>query len=399
MNEMAKKNKMVITALLSAQLLILGGYIIQVFFPYGENPIVPRDILEVFLLPLICDAAALYFYFKNKESIGVRNACFASLMVFLAVAFYLQHNPLLYIIGFPIVITFGYYNNYKFTLVSCLSLLGLNVAAAVYDIITIPGHLDDNSVVMFQVVTHVFLLFTLPNSVKFIQHEHDANIKQEQQRADEIAEILDQSHKTTDLIKDVIRDTSGKVQELTETMVTFKERVASDALDAENSAVLAGRSRSDVIKSNEQVEKAIEAINNISAISNEIGNINNVINNISSQTNILALNASVEAVRAGNAGQSFAVVADQIRALSQRSALAASETDELVKRTFAAVKLGNEEIKTVADILNTVRKNSEQMEQLSKNISDSVHLQQNMVDSVRLITEHIEQYINNLSGN
>ena len=84
-----------------------------------------------------------------------------------------------------------------------------------------------------------------------------------------------------------------------------------------------------------------EAMRDISERSEKISQIVKTIEDIAFQTNLLALNAAVEAARAGEAGKGFAVVADEVRNLSQRSAQAARDTTELITGAVESVRRGN----------------------------------------------------------
>ena len=107
------------------------------------------------------------------------------------------------------------------------------------------------------------------------------------------------------------------------------------------------------------MENMREAMLKISSSSEDIGKIIKTIDDIAFQTNILALNASVEAARAGQHGKGFAVVADEVRNLARKSAEAASETALLIQRSFDQVSVGD---KIVQDTSTSIRKVAESAE-------------------------------------
>lgn len=81
-----------------------------------------------------------------------------------------------------------------------------------------------------------------------------------------------------------------------------------------------------------------EAMNSVLQVSSKISGILSTINTIADQTNLLALNAAIEAARAGEAGRGFAVVADEVRTLARKSSVSAGEIDKLVAETNQRVE-------------------------------------------------------------
>lgn len=87
----------------------------------------------------------------------------------------------------------------------------------------------------------------------------------------------------------------------------------------------------------EDTTKIVEMINELGQMSREIGNIVDLISSIASQTNLLALNAAIEAARAGQAGQGFSVVAEEIRVLAEQSSTAAENISQLISNIQESV--------------------------------------------------------------
>jgi methyl-accepting chemotaxis protein len=100
----------------------------------------------------------------------------------------------------------------------------------------------------------------------------------------------------------------------------------------------------------EQISKAVEVIRKLAADSENITSVLDVIRGVAEQTNLLALNAAIEAARAGEQGRGFAVVADEVRTLAQRT----QQSTEDIQRMIVTLQTG------VADIVSVMETGSEQ---------------------------------------
>ncbi|MDR1771742.1 MAG: methyl-accepting chemotaxis protein [Hungatella sp.] len=136
-------------------------------------------------------------------------------------------------------------------------------------------------------------------------------------------------------------------------------RKASDYVKQSGSRVSAG---------NRHMQSLHSAMEEVSLSSEKISGITKMIEDIAFQTNILALNASVEAARAGSGGQGFAVVAGEVRNLSAKSADAAKQTAKLIENTVKAVSEGKRQTDETAGILKEIADKSILVEQVMEEI-------------------------------
>jgi twitching motility protein PilJ len=208
-----------------------------------------------------------------------------------------------------------------------------------------------------------------------------------------------------------ITNTSSAVEELTVSMKQVSnnaEASAEAARRALDAAEQGNRSVRDTLEGMQRIRASVQAsakkIKSLGDRSLEISEIVNVINDITEQTNLLALNAAIEAARAGEAGRGFAVVADEVRKLAEHSRTATKDIAALIKAIQAetneavvvmedgtrevevGAKLADQAGKALDAISTVVRQSAELVQEISLASKQQVRGTEGVANAMQIIS-------------
>lgn len=151
------------------------------------------------------------------------------------------------------------------------------------------------------------------------------------QSASAVARYTDQAHHSTDQVSAAITEMTATVQEVASNAGGAADAAQHADHNAQQGLSIMGGTLDAINQLSQETNKAGNAMAQLEVDTNRIGSVLVVIKNVAEQTNLLALNAAIEAARAGEQGRGFAVVADEVRSLAKRTQDSTAEIQQIIE--------------------------------------------------------------------
>jgi len=190
--------------------------------------------------------------------------------------------------------------------------------------------------------------------------------------SDSSGQVASASEELSSTSQQLASANTEQASSLEETSATLEESSSMIKMNSENTkqaTQLAALTKTSADKGSSHMKEMINSMNEIKKSSDQVAKVIKVIDDIAFQTNILALNAAVEAARAGDAGMGFAVVAEEVRNLAQRSAQAAKDTAAMIETNIELSEKGVTVSQNVADSLSEITLQAKKVNELMDEIS------------------------------
>lgn len=191
---------------------------------------------------------------------------------------------------------------------------------------------------------------------------------------------------------------------------SFTQKMREDAMDSKETVSVASNSVQELLV---EVDEASNNVESMQKSTHQIAEVLKVIGAIAEQTNLLALNAAIEAARAGEQGRGFAVVADEVRALAAKTQNSTSEINDVIGtlelgvdtvvsamgRTKLSCHEAAENTQKVTQKIDNMNESITSLNELSSHIAGSADEQKSVSEEINKIMVHIQSIVGEISNN
>jgi methyl-accepting chemotaxis protein len=225
------------------------------------------------------------------------------------------------------------------------------------------------------------------NDLAAIAEESSATGEELSSGSESITKNVEDSNISIENTTSGIQEVSASAQSIAKLAQDLNEN-ATEAFNASNQGVKGIKEIVNAaIEATKQSKDTSKVVKIVEEKSQNIGEIVAKIDTIAEQTNLLALNAAIEAARAGEAGRGFAVVADEIRKLAEQSSKTTSEIENILKEIKEGVAKADKATDKTAEIVETVSKKANQVETEFESIINKIDKMNSMIENLTATSE------------
>ena len=206
--------------------------------------------------------------------------------------------------------------------------------------------------------------------------------------SNQVAAAAEQLSSSSQQLSQASAEQASSIEETSSTIQEASSMVQQNNSNTVQAAQLSEYTKEAAEKGNLEMGQMMNSMGEIIKSSDQIAKIIKVIDDIAFQTNILALNAAIEAARAGETGMGFAVVAEEVRNLAQRSAQAVKETAAIIENNKQLSRKGFTEAEKVHEALNDITTQAKKVNDLMEEVAAASKEQsQGIVQVTKTITQ------------
>ena len=209
--------------------------------------------------------------------------------------------------------------------------------------------------------------------------------------ADQVASASEELSSASQQLAEGSSEQASSLEETSATLDESNSMLQQTADNTSRATEIAQRASSASEKGSSQMKEMMASMTQIKDSSGELSKIIKVIDDIAFQTNLLSLNAAVEAARAGEAGAGFAVVAEEVRNLAQRSAKAAQDTTDIIEKNVKISASGVNVAQKVQEALQEINTQSNELSNLIDQINVASKEQSQGIGQINQAMNQMEQ--------
>ncbi|MFP4017169.1 MAG: methyl-accepting chemotaxis protein, partial [Halanaerobiales bacterium] len=211
--------------------------------------------------------------------------------------------------------------------------------------------------------------------------------------AEQVSSASEQLSSSSQQLAEGSSEQAASLEETSSTLEESASMVKQNTENTKQAAALSRQATKSAQKGNQEMDEMMGSMAELKSSSDEISKIIKVIDDIAFQTNILALNAAVEAARAGDAGMGFAVVAEEVRTLAQRSAKAAKDTADIIEKNINLAEQGVAVSKGVNEVLAEIFDQSKKVSELMDEIAAASEEQAKGISQINQAVSQMDQVV------